>query len=197
MATALKGLASLKKQTASTVMGIDCSTFALAFAIIKDDQPYKWGRVDFEGADVFERLLDARRKVRALTEIKFMKVDYIAFESAILAKVANADVTIKLAMMYGNCIAELMNDGTKITTPRPLEWQCYIGNNNFTKAEKEALKAEVPGKSASWYSNEIRTRRKGRTMDFFNEKWDLGITDDNVGDAFGLAYFGYNKLTTR
>lgn len=192
-----KGLASLKKAQATSVMGIDCSTYALAFAIFKDDAPYKWGRIDFEGADVFERLLDAKRKTRAFTTIEGLKVDYIAFESAILAKVANADVTIKLAMMYGNCIAELMSDGTTIKTPRPLEWQSYIGNNNFTKAEKEVLKAEVPGKSASWYSSEIRKRRKQRTMDFFNEKWDLNIEDDNVGDALGLAYYGYHKLTTR
>ena len=139
---------------------------------------------------------DAARKMHELSEL--FEVDYIVFESAILAKVSNADTTIKLAMVYGVCIAELMNQGTKVVTAKPLEWQSFIGNPNFTKTQKEALKKERPGMSAGWYSNEIRNRRKQKTMDFFNKKWPvLDLTDNDVGDSMGLAYFGYYKLTRR
>lgn len=194
----MASLANLGKKRAGRVMGIDCSTHALAFAIFENGKPEKWGRIDFNGANVFERMLDARRKVHAFVTLTEVKVDYITFEAAILAKTANADVTIKLAMVYGICIAELMGTGTEIVTPRPLEWQSYLGNPNFTKAEKEGLKKEVPNKSTSWYSTEIRKRRKQKTMDFFNEKWPhLELTDDNIGDACGLAYYGYHKLTVR
>lgn len=177
-------------------MGIDCSTHSLAFCIFYNRRPVRYGKILFQGADIWERLADASNKVRAVADD--FDVDYIAFESAILAKVSNAAVTIKLAMVYGACIAELMRTGTKIVTPKPLEWQSYIGNPNFTKSEKDALKLEIPGKSASWYSGEIRTRRKQRTMDFFNQKWPhLNLTDNDVGDAFGLAYYCYYKLTVR
>lgn len=189
-------LGDLNKTKASRVMGIDCSTHSLAFCIFYNRRPVKWGKIMFNGADFWERLADASNKVRAVAND--FDVDYIAFESAILAKTKNADVTIKLAMVYGACIAELMRTNTKIVTPRPLEWQSFIGNPNFTKAEKDALKVEVPNRSASWYSGEIRQRRKMRTMDFFNKRWpELNITDNDVGDAFGLAYYAYNNLTVR
>ena len=190
------GLAGLGKTKAKRVMGIDCSTHSLAFTVFYNRRPVRWGKIEFVGNDVFERMRDAARKMHELSEL--FEVDYIVFESAILAKVSNADTTIKLAMVYGVCIAELMNQGTKVVTAKPLEWQSFIGNPNFTKAQKEALKKERPGMSAGWYSNEIRNRRKQKTMDFFNKKWPvLDLTDNDVGDSMGLAYFGYYKLTRR
>lgn len=190
------GLGDLRKTKAARVMGIDASTHSLAFCIFYNRRPLKWGKILFHGNDVFERLMDARTKLAALALDE--DVDYIVFESAILAKVANADVTIKLAMMYGVCISELMSKGTKVVTAKPLEWQAFLGNPNFKPAEKVAVKAARPGMSATWYSNHIRELRKQKTMDFFNKKWPhMGLTDNDVGDACGLAYYGYYKLTRR
>jgi Holliday junction resolvasome RuvABC endonuclease subunit len=190
------GLAVLKRTKASKVMGIDCSTHALAFTIFYNRRPIHWGKINFEGADVFERLADAADKLRAVKDE--FDVDYIAFEGAIMAKVKNPDVTIKLAMVYGACIAELMRKNVKVVTVKPLEWQSYIGNPNFKLAEKNALKAEFPGKSASWYSTKIRSIRKQRTMDFFNKKWpQMALEDNDVGDSAGIAYFAYHTLTSR
>lgn len=189
-------LGDLTKTKASKVMGIDCSTHSLAFCVFYNRRPVKWGKIIFNGSNIWERLADASSKLRAVADD--FDVDYIVFESAILAKVKNADTTIKLSMVYGACIAELMRTGTQVVTVKPLEWQSYIGNTNFTKTQKDALKLEVPGKSASWYSGEIRGRRKQRTMDYFNAKWPhLNLTDNDVGDSFGLAHFGYYKLTKR
>lgn len=190
------GLGELKKEKASRVMGIDCSTHSLAFTIFWNRRPVQWGKIHFNGSDVFERLSDAADKVRAVA--KDFDVDYIAFEGAILAKVQNADVTIKLAMVYGVVIAELMRTKTTVVTVRPLEWQSFIGNPNFKKAEKEAVKTEFPGKSAAWYSTKIRELRKQKTMDYFNKKWPhMNITDNDVGDSAGIAYFAYHRLTGR
>ncbi|QIN94061.1 RuvC-like resolvase [Streptomyces phage Wakanda] len=190
------GLGALKKTKASKVMGIDCSTHALAFTVFYNRRPIHWGKIVFEGADVFERLSDAADKLRAVKDE--FDVDYIAFEGAIMAKVKNPDVTIKLAMVYGACIAELMRKNVKVVTVKPLEWQSYIGNPNFKKAEKDALKLEFPGKSVSWYSTKIREIRKQRTMDFFNKKWPhMALTDNDVGDSAGIAYFAYYTLTSR
>lgn len=190
------GLGELRKVKASRVMGIDASTHSLAFCLFYNRRPVEWGKIHFDGNDVFERLLDARYKLQALA-YKF-DVDYIVFESAILAKVQNADTTIKLAMMYGVCISELMSQGTRVVTAKPLEWQSFLGNPNFTPSEKAVVKKLHPGKSAAWYSNYIRELRKQKTMDYFNKKWPgLKITDNDVGDSFGLAYFGYYKLTRR
>lgn len=186
----------LGKTKASKVMGIDCSTHSLAFAVFYNRKPIYWGKIVFEGADVFERLSDAADKLRAVKDQ--FDVDYIAFEGAIMAKVRNPDVTIKLAMVYGACIAELMRKNVKVVTVKPLEWQSFINNPNFKKAEKDSLRIEYPGKSIAWYSAKTREIRKQRTMDFFNKKWpSMKLTDNDVGDACGLAYFAYYNLTTR
>lgn len=191
-------LVNLSKTKASRVMGIDCSTHSLAWTIFYNRRPIKWGKIIFNGADVFDRIQDAGWKTRAFVELEGLNVDYIVFESAILAKVQNADVTIKLAMVYGAVLAELKRKHTKVITVKPLEWQAFIGNPNFTKAEKDQMRRDFPGYSASWYNGKMRELRKQRTMDYFNKKWPhMNLTDNDVGDSAGLAYFGYYKLTTR
>lgn len=190
-------LASLTKKRANRVMGIDASTYSLAFCVFYNRRPERWGKINFEGADVFERIRDAGKKLHAVADT-FDNVGYIAMEGAILANNRNVDVTIKLSLMYGAILSELLRHDAEVVHIKPSEWQSYIGNKNFTKAEKEKLKVDFPGYSASWYTNKIREIRKGRTMDYFNKKWpDLNLTDNDVGDSFGLSYFGYHKKTTR
>lgn len=190
------GVGALSKVRASRVMGIDCSTRSLAFTIFQNRRPVKWGKVNFAGADVFERMSDAATKVHAIREE--LDADFIAFESAILAKVSNADVTIKLAMVYGVCISELMRGGTKVVTVKPLEWASFIGVPNLTPTEKKKIQVDFPGKSKSWYQNKSREIRKQRIIDYAKKKWDFWDTDDSdVADSHGIAYFGYYKLTAR
>ncbi len=190
------GLESLNKTKASRVMGIDCSTHSLAFCIMYNKKPIKWGKINFNGADVFERMADASNKIRAIKDD--FEVDYIAFEGAIMAKVKNPDVTIKLAMMYGVCIAELMRKNVEVITVNPLVWQSYIGNPNFKAPEKAQLRVDYPRKTAAWYSTKTREIRKQKTMTFFNNKWpSMDITDNDVGDACGIAYYAYYNLTKR
>jgi hypothetical protein len=91
-----------------------------------------------------------------------------------------------------------MRKNVKVVTVKPLEWQSFIGNPNFKVAEKNALKIEFPNKSVSWYSSKVREIRKQRTMDYFNKKWPhMALTDNDVGDSAGIAYFAYYRLTTR
>lgn len=185
---------NLRKARAASVMGIDCSTNALAFTVFENGKPKKWGKFTFNGSTVFERIVDSSLKVTSLKE-KF-DVDYIAMEAAILAK-GNVDVTIKLSYVYGAVLAQLLQGKAKVVTVRPTEWQAYIGNKSFTKLEKNKLKLDYPGKSVSWYTTKIREIRKQRTIDFCNEKWDLGLTDDDVADSCAIAWFAWRQLTSR
>ena len=194
----MKSLIDLTKTKASRVMGIDCSTHSLAFTIFYNRRPERWGKINFNGADVFARIHDAGLKTKAFVELEDINVDYIAMESAIMAKVQNPDVTIKLAYVYGAVLSELMRVHTKVITVKPSEWQNFIGNKNFTKAEKEQLRLDYPGYSASWYTNKTREIRKQRTMDYFNDKWPhMNLTDNDVGDSAGIAYWAYKTRTMR
>lgn len=190
-------LTSLQKTKAAKVMGIDCSTKSLAFCVFYNRRPVKWGKILFEGATVFDRIKDASQKVKALL-YQFSDVDYISMEGAILANNKNVRVTIDLSLVYGAVLAQLLFGKAKVIHTSPLEWQRSIGNPPFTRAETAQMKLDFPGKSTSWYTTKKRSIRKARTMKFINDKWpEMNITDDDVGDACGLAYHAYHQLTRR
>lgn len=187
------GLGSLGKSQASRVMGIDASTNAIAFTIFYNRKPIHWGKVNIVGADIYEKIGDANAKMYAL--YKKFPVDYVAIEGA--AFVNSPKVAIQLAMVYGSIVSVLVAMGCKTITVPAMTWQNFIGNPPFKKADKEKLKLEFPGKSVSWYTNKGREIRKQRTMDYFNKKWPMKLTDNDVGDSAGISYYAYNQLTRR
>lgn len=173
---------------ANKILGIDASTNSIAFCLMHDSKPIRWGEITFRGATVYERILDAKRKTRAIRE----RLDYdtICIEAAVSVK--SVATGLKMAYMFGTIMGELMYDDTRVVEVHPLKWQGYINNPNFTKSEKEAVKKEFPGKTESWYRNKVRELRKQRTIDFAST---LGINtdNDNVGDAVGIAWWGSNE----
>lgn len=167
----------------NTVVGLDCSTRSIAFCAMDKTGPTKWGEIQLHGQDAFERILDAKDKTAALG----LKADVIAMESAIY--VNNMKSTISLAYVYGAILGELMEDNSRVYPIEPLKWQTYIGNRLWTKAEKAALVRDNPNRPKTWYSLEIRNRRKQFTIDFVKSTYGITIQSDNVGDAFGLAHY--------
>jgi Holliday junction resolvasome RuvABC endonuclease subunit len=172
----------------SKVLGIDSSTNSIAFCLMSGKKPVKWGEVVFYGSSVYERILDAKRKVRALKS----KLDYdiICIEAAVSVK--SVATGLKMAYMFGAIMGELMDDDTAVIEVHPLKWQGYIHNPNFTKAEKEAVKAEFPGKTESWYKNKVRELRKQKTIEFAKT---LGVdtNNNNVTDSVGIAWWAVNE----
>jgi len=186
-------LASLIKTKANRVLGIDASTNSIAFCLLENNKPIKWGKINLTGNDIYEKIYDAKCKTFAM--IDELKSDYIAIEGAILVK--SADAVIKLSYVYGVVIAELMSTGSSVITIPPSSWQAHIGNKNPTKWEKDKLKSENPGYADSWYKNKMREIRKQRTVDYFNKKYNLSLEDFDVADSFGIAYYANEVLTKR
>ena len=186
-------LTDLVKAKANRVLGIDASTNSVAFCLMENDRPIKWGKIEFTGADIYEKIYDAKVKTNAM--LNELKSDYIAVEGAVLVR--SPDAVIKLSYVYGVVIAELMSTGASVVTISPTSWQSYIGNKNPTKAEKERLRIENPGYADSWYKNKMRQIRKQRTVDYFNNKYGLSLNDFDVADAFGIAHYSNTVLTKR
>ena len=186
-------LASLIKTKANRVLGIDASTNSIAFCLLENNKPIKWGKINLTGNDIYEKIYDAKCKTFAI--IDELKSDYIAIEGAILVK--SADAVIKLSYVYGVVIAELMSTGSSVITVSPSSWQAHIGNKNPTKWEKDKLRSENPGYADSWYKNKMREIRKQRTVDYFNKKYNLSLEDFDVADSFGIAYYANEVLTKR
>ena len=186
-------LASLVKTKASKVLGIDASTNSIAFCLMENDVPLKWGKINLSGNDIYEKIYDAKIKMSAMLEE--LNADYIAVEGAVLVR--SADAVIKLSYVYGVVIAELMSTGAKVITISPSSWQAYIGNNNPTKDEKAGIRIVNPGHADSWYKNQLRNMRKQRTADYFNRKYNLNVVDFDVADSFGIAHYANKVLTER
>jgi len=186
-------LAELVKTKANRVLGIDASTNSVAFCLMENDKPIKWGKIDLTGSDIYEKIHDAKVKVHAM--LGELKSDYIVVEGAVFVK--SPDAVIKLSYVYGVVIAELMSSGASVITISPTSWQSYIGNKNPTKFEKDKLRLENPGHADSWYKAKMREIRKQRTVDYFNSKYDLSLDDFDVADAFGIAHYSNTVLTER
>ena len=182
-------LAKLVKHKAHKVLGIDASTNSIAFCLMDEKTPVKWGEIHFEGADVYERILDAKRKVKAFKHE--LDTDFVVIEAAISVK--SVHTGMKMAYVFGAIMGELLSDNIKVVEVHPITWQSYLGNKNFTKLEKAAIKNEFPGKSDNWYKGKIRERRKEKTIDFVR---GLGIDteSDNVADAAGIAWYAVNEV---
>ncbi len=134
-------LADLVKTKANRVLGIDASTNSVAFCLMENDKPLKWGKINFVGQDIYEKIHDAKIKTSSMLEE--LRSDYIAVEGAILVR--SPDAVIKLSYVYGVVIAELMSTGASVITISPSSWQAYIGNKNPTKEEKAAIRVKNPG----------------------------------------------------
>lgn len=180
---------------AKRVIGIDCSTNSLAFAIFEGETPITCGEVKFTGSTVAERLKDAKHKTKALVDAGVLRADYIAIESAIMVR--NVQVAIDLAYVYGAVIGELMENNAEVHKVAPISWQSGIGNPNLKKAEKEQIQNDFPGKSKTWYQNKGREIRKGRTLAIARGFFTIHDSSDNVGDAVGIALFVSRTLTRR
>ncbi len=61
-------LAELVKTKASRVLGIDASTNSFAFCLMENDKPLKWGKIEFAGADIYEKIYDAKLKMHAMLD---------------------------------------------------------------------------------------------------------------------------------
>lgn len=182
-------LAKLAKTPDSRVLGIDASTRSIAFCLFENKTPIKWGEVFFDGGDVYERILDAKKKVKGIA--KTLPSDLVAIEAAVMVRSANTG--LKMAYIFGAIMGELIDDNRKVVEVHPITWQSYIGNKNFTKAQKLELQEKYPGKSANWYKAKMREVRKQKTIDFCQE---LGVVveSDNVADACGIGWYAANNL---
>lgn len=182
-------LAKLAKARGTKVLGIDASTNSFAFCLMDHKNAVKWGEVTFEGADVYERILDAKNKIKAFKHT--LDFDFVVIEAAISVK--SVHTGIKMAYVFGAIMGELLNENVEVVEVHPITWQSYLGNKNYTKAEKNAIKLEFPDKSDNWIKGKIRERRKQRTIDFAR---NLGIKteSDNVADAAGIAWYAVNEI---
>lgn len=176
-----------------TICAIDASTNSLAFALFNTENESLGfvGKISFEGKDVYQKVMDAGNKVKAVFDY------YGGFEAIVIEHTVfmnSPKTAADLALVQGAILGAAGQSGTKIIGKvSPITWQNYIGNKKISKDEQLYIRSQNPGKSVSWYKSYERNLRKERTIKFINTIYDRKIDDNDVADACGIGHWAMNN----
>ena len=172
-----------------TICAIDASTNSLAFALFDTQQKALGtvGKINFEGSNTYEKVMDAGKKVKAFLDM------YEGFEAIVIEHTVfmnSPKTAADLALVQGAILGAAGQSGTKVIgRVAPITWQNFIGNKKISKDEKLYIKSQNPGKSDSWLKSYERDLRKQRTINFINIQYDRNIIDNDVADACGIGHW--------
>ena len=178
-----------------TICAIDASTNSLAFALFDTQQKTLGvvGKINFEGKNTYEKVMDAGKKVKAFFDF------YGGFEAIIIEQTVQMNspkVAADLALVQGAILGAAGQSGTKIiSSVPPITWQIFLGNPRLSKDEKFYTRSQNPGKSESWHKSNEREIRKQKTIKFINIQYDRNIMDNDVADAVGIGYYAINNIS--
>jgi hypothetical protein len=183
-----------------TICAIDASTNSLAFALFTTDTNNKFGKslgtigkINFEGKDTYEKVMDAGKKVKAFFDY------YGGFEAIIIEHTVfmnSPKTAADLALVQGAILGAAGQSGTEVIGKvSPITWQNFIGNKKISKEEQLLIRSSNPGKSLSWYKSYERNLRKERTIKFINTIYDRTIIDNDVADACGIGHWALSNWT--
>jgi hypothetical protein len=170
-----------------TICAIDASTNSLAFALFVGNKLESIGKISFEGNNIYEKVMDAGKKVKAFFDI------YGGFEAIVIEHTVfmnSPKTAADLALVQGAILGSAGQSGTKIIgRVSPITWQIFMGNGKISKEEQLLIRSQNPGKSDSYYKAHERMLRKERTIKFININYDRTITDNDVADACGIGHW--------
>jgi hypothetical protein len=173
------------------ICAIDASTNSLAFAVYENKNLKEFGKINFEGSDIYQKVGDAAVKTRAYFK-DFMKADAIVIEHTVFMN--SPKTAADLALVQGALLgAAAMCGITTVGKVSPITWQNYLGNKKLTKEEQILLRSKNPGKSDSWYKTYERQFRKERTIKLIEINYDKTINDNDVADACGIGHWAINN----
>ena len=178
-----------------TICAIDASTNNLAFALFdtKSKELGFIGKIQFEGNDIYEKVLNAGERVKAVFD------HYGGFKAIIIEHTVfmnSPKTAADLALVQGAILGAAGQTGTEIVGKvSPITWQNFIGNKKISKEEQLVIRSSNPGKSLSWYKSYERNLRKERTVKFINTIYDRQIDDNDVADACGIGHWALSNWT--
>jgi hypothetical protein len=173
------------------ICAIDASTNSLAYALFVDEELNQFGKINFQGKDIYEKVGDAARKTLAYFDA-VIETDAIVIEHTVFMN--SPKTAADLALVQGALLGAAAMYGIKtIGKVSPITWQNYLGNKKLTKEEQLLLRSKNPGKSDSWYKTYERQFRKERTIKLIEINYDKTINDNDVADACGIGHWAINN----
>ena len=180
-----------KTNEPSHICAIDASTNSLAFAFYTYKKLTGYGKITFEGSNIYEKVIDATAKTHALFN-HYNMVNAIVIEHTVFMN--SPKTAADLAMVQGAIIGGAgLSDISVIGRVSPITWQNYLGNKKLSKEEQLQIRSVNPGKSLSWYKSYERDFRKKRTIKLLEIAYDKKIDDYDVADAAGIGHWAINN----
>lgn len=173
------------------ICSIDASTNSLAYATFHNGNLKEYGKINFDGKDIYEKVVDAGRKSKALFD-HIVNVDAIVIEHTVFMN--SPKTAADLALVQGALLGAAGQSGIRIVGKvSPITWQNYLGNKKLTKEEQLLIRSKNPGKSISWYKTYERNFRKERTIKLIEIIYDKIIKDNDVADACGIGHWALHN----
>lgn len=173
------------------ICAIDASTNSLAFAFYTHKKLTGYGKINFEGGNIYEKVIDATAKTKALFDhynlMKTIVIEHTVFMNS--PKTAADLALVQGAILGGAGLAGIKEIGRV----SPITWQSYLGNKKLNKEEQLQIRSANPGKSLSWYKSYERDFRKRRTIKLLEIAYDKKIDDYDVADAAGIGHWAINN----
>ena len=180
-----------KTDQPSHICAIDASTNSLAFAFYTYKSLTGYGKISFEGSNIYEKVQDATAKTKALFR-QYNMINAIVIEHTVFMN--SPKTAADLALVQGGILGGAGLSGIKtIGRVSPITWQNYLGNKKLSKEEQFEIKKANPGKSVSWYKSYERDFRKRRTIKLLEIAYDKNIEDYDVADAAGIGHWAINN----
>ena len=169
------------------ICAIDASTKSLAYATFHGGDLEEVGKINFEGKDIYEKVIDAGKKSKGMFD-HIINVDAIVIEHTVFMN--SPKTAADLALVQGALLGAAGQSGINIIGKvSPITWQNFIGNKKISKDEKLFLRSKNPNKSEAWHKANERELRKQRTINFINIQYDKVIADNDVADACGIGHW--------
>lgn len=180
-----------KTSQPSHICAIDASTNSLAFAFYTYKQLTHYGKISFEGNNIYEKVQDATAKTKALFN-HYNMINAIVIEHTVFMN--SPKTAADLALVQGAILGGAgLCDISVIGRVSPITWQNYLGNKKLSKEEQLQIRNANPGKSLSWYKSYERDFRKRRTIKLLDIVYDKKIEDYDVADAAGIGHWAINN----
>lgn len=181
----------MTKNKCYNIFSIDASTNNLAFCIYSNNKIFQYGKINFDGNNIYEKVQDATKKTKALFD-HYKNIDAIVIEHTVFMN--SPKTAADLALVQGGIIGGAGLSNIKIIGKvSPITWQNYLGNKRLNKEEQLQIRNSNPGKSASWYKAHERDFRKKRTIKLLNILYDKNIEDYDVADAVAIGHWAINN----
>ncbi|MBM3910652.1 MAG: hypothetical protein FJ356_03275 [Thaumarchaeota archaeon] len=173
------------------ICAIDASTNSLAFAFYAHKTLTGHGKINFQGDNIYEKVIDATAKAKALFDhynmIKAIVIEHTVFMNS-------PKTAADLALVQGAILGGAGLSGISlIGRVSPITWQSYLGNKKLSKEEQLKIRFANPNKSTSWYKAYERDFRKRRTTKLLEIVYNKKIEDYDVADAAGIGHWAINN----